>query len=242
MHLGACVIQGRDAEEAVVLLLAVMLLLHDRRMHDSRMCVKDRLGESGCAGGEVDCSVILICHFYIRSNTGIVCCLGYEIFSKRRASGSIVQKKSSAGDAVGDLLYTADEFRAEDQDVRFRKFYAVLDLISAVAEVQGNGYGAGLEDAKIDRQPVQTVHEQNSDLVALDDSSGDQHVCHAVCLLVEYRPCDLLAAGNFVKGLDEFIFFPGCESRDLDVRIQFYESHIIGPLFCVSLQKLCNRH
>ena len=92
-----------------------MLLLHDRRMHDSRMCVKDRLGESGCAGGEVDCSVILICHFYIRSNTGIVCCLGYEIFSKRRASGSIVQKKSSAGDAVGDLLYTADEFRAEDQ-------------------------------------------------------------------------------------------------------------------------------
>ena len=206
------------------------------------MCVKDRLGESCCAGGEVDCAVILVSNFYVRSNTGIVCCLGDEILCKGGASGSIVQKESSAGDAVCDLLDTADEFRAEDQDVRFREFYAVLDLIRAVTEVEGNCDCAGLKDAKIDRQPVQTVHKQDRDLVALDDPAGDQHVCHAVGFLVEHRPCDLLAACNFVKGLDQFIFFPGCESRDLDVRIQLHESHIIGPLFCVSFQKLCNRH
>ena len=49
VHLCACVVQRRDAEEGIILLLAVMALFHDRCVGDGAVFVKDRLGKSCCS-------------------------------------------------------------------------------------------------------------------------------------------------------------------------------------------------
>ena len=219
MHLGAGVIERRNAEEGVVFLLSVVILFHNGGVHKTRVGVKDRLGESGRARGEVDRAVIVIFHFHFGCCAGVVGGLRDEVLREGRAAGSVIQKQSSAGNVVCDLLNTSDEFRSEDQNIRFCEFDTVFDLVSTVSEIEGDGNSAGLEDTKIDRQPVQTIHKKDRDLVALDDSAGDQHIGHTVCLFIEDSPGDLLAAGNFVKGLDQFKFFPGRESGDLDVGI-----------------------
>ena len=219
MHLGTGVVQRRNAEEGIILLLSMMVLFHDRRMHQAGVCVKDRLRETCGAGGEVNCAVIVVCDDHTRCGTGIVCCLGDEILSKGGASGADIQKKPSAGNTVRDLLNTADKFGSEDEDVCFRELDAVFDLVRAVAEVQRYRDRAGLEDSEVDRKPVQAVHEKNGNLIALDDAAGNEHVGHAVCLLIKNSPCDLLTARYLVTGLDQFIFFPGCQLGNLDIRI-----------------------
>ena len=219
-----------------------VLLLHDRGVHKARVGMEDRLGESRRSGGKIDRAVVRIRHDHTGGNTGVIRRLGDEILREGRASGSDVEKESSAGDAVRDLLDTADELRSEDQDVRFRELDAVFDLIRAVAEVQRHRDRARLQNTEIDRKPVQAVHEKDRDLVALDDPSRDQHVGHAIGLLIKNSPCDLTAARDLVKGLDQFKFFPGRKSRDLDIGVQFDQSHVIGPLRRVAFQKLCDRH
>ena len=60
MKLGAGVVQGRDAQEHVVVVDAVVLLLHLRCLGQAPVLVEDGLGEAGGAGGEVDGTVVLV--------------------------------------------------------------------------------------------------------------------------------------------------------------------------------------
>ncbi len=220
----------------------MVLLLHDGGVHDGAVLVQDGLGESGGAGGEIDRPVIVVRDLHLRRVAGVVVAQRDEILGEGRAQGSVIQEETPAADIVRDLFDTADEFGTEDQDIGLSQLHAVLDLIRAVAEVQGHRDGAGLEDAEIDRQPVQAVHKKDRHLVALDDAAGNEHVGDAVGLFVEDRPGDLLAESRLARGLDQLVFFPGRQPRDLYRRIEFHQGYVIRPLPGISFQKLSNGH
>ena len=201
-----------------------------------------RKQSSFCWPWEVDRAVIVVGHLDIRCSAGVISCLSHKVLCEGGASGSVIQKKSSAGDALCNFLDTADKLGSEDQNVCFRELDAVFDLIRAVTEIQRHCDSACLENSKIDGKPVQAVHEKDRDLVAFNDTACDQHVRDTVCFLIKYRPGDLLTASDFVERLDQFIFFPCGEPGNLNIRIQFHKSYIIGPFFRVTFQKLCDRH
>ena len=145
-------------------------------------------------------------------------------------------------DIVRDLFDAPDELRAEDQDVRFRQIDAVLDLLRGIAEVQRDGDRTCLEHAEIDRQPIEAVHEQDRDLVALDDAAREQEIRDAVGLFVKYSPGDLCPVRNLAQGLDEFILFPGRETGDFYLGVQFHEGDVIRIFAGIFFQKVCNNH
>ena len=86
---------------------------------------------------------------------------------------------------VYDILDAADELRSVEQNVSISFLDAVLDLIRSVAEVQRDCDGAGLQDTKINREPLQAVHKEHSTFLALFDAAGYEEVSHAVCLLIK---------------------------------------------------------
>ena len=51
---------------------------------------------------------------------------------------------------VGDFLHTANELRAEQQNVGVGEHGAVADLLGGKAEVHGHYHSAGFENAKVD--------------------------------------------------------------------------------------------
>ena len=82
MHFGSRVVEGRNAEEGVILLLAVVFLLHESRVGDSAVFVQDRLGETSGTGGKIDRAVVIFVHFDVRCLTGIIDRLGNKILSE----------------------------------------------------------------------------------------------------------------------------------------------------------------
>ena len=167
VHLRTCVVQRRNAEEGIVVLLAVMLLLRDCRVHETRVLVQDRLRETSRSRGKVYCRIIIICDLDTWRVAGVVRDLRREILRKRRAGGAIKQKQPAAADALRDFFDTPDEFRPEDQDFRIGQIQAVLDLIGRIPEVHRHRERAALQNAEVDRQPVEAVHQKDRDLVAL---------------------------------------------------------------------------
>ena len=145
-------------------------------------------------------------------------------------------------DMLGNGLQTADELRAEHQHVHLRQVAAVLDLIGGVAEVQRHGQGAGLQDAEVDGQPFQAVHQQDGHLVALPDSAADEHVGKPVGLFVKHAPGDLPAIGRSLRGLDQGVFLPGHSPVVLLFRVQLHQGHFVPVQLPVALQVFCNRH
>ena len=133
-----------------------------------------------------------------------------------------------ADDVVRDLFYTADEFGSEDQDIRLGEIDTIFDFIRGVAEIQRDSDGAGLENTKINRKPVEAVHQQDRDFVALDDTAGNQKIGDAVCLFIKNTPGDLRAEGDLIPGLNQFVFFPCGEPGNADFGIQFHKRDIIG--------------
>ena len=91
-------------------------------------------------------------------------------------------------DPVDDGLDPADELGTEHQGVGLGQLEAVLDLLRGVAVVHGHRDRPGLEDAEVDGQPLEAVHEQDGDLVALAEPSLEQQVGEAVGRLVELPP------------------------------------------------------
>ena len=107
VHLGACMIEGRDAEEGIILLLAVVFLLHDGGVCDASVLMQDRLGEACCAGGKIDRAVIIFIDRDVRCLAGVVDRLGDKILSVCGCRSSVVQQQSVLGDVVCNLFHTA---------------------------------------------------------------------------------------------------------------------------------------
>ena len=202
VHEGSRVVERRDAQEHVVVGLRVVVLLHLRGLRERAVRVQDRLGEAGGAAGEVDRGVIGLAdgNHRVRARAH-----GREQVVVLREGGAVladVEQQAAARDLVCHALDSAGELGAKHQDVDVGQAHAVVDLLGGVAEVEGHHHGAALEHAEVDGQPLDTVHQQDGDLVALAHAARGEQVGKAVGLLVEHAPRDLATIGIGCRSLD----------------------------------------
>ena len=115
----------------------------------------------------------------------------------------------------------------------FCKVDAVFDFFRRIAEIERNGESAGLQDAKVDRQPFQAVHEQDSYFIPFFDPLSEKKVGKTICFFIEYIPCDLPAVMGEGTGFHQFIFFPCDAAYFFDFRVDFYQTDILAPFFTV---------
>ena len=158
MHLRAGVIQRRDAQEHVLVGLAVVLLLSLAGVHQALVIVQDGLRESGGTGGEIDGSVVLIIDADERCLAGAVRHQLKVILRKGRAVLAHIDQQPVHVQLLFDGLHTADKLRSEEHHIDLRQIRAVEDLIGGIPEVERHRDGTGLQDTEIHRQPFQTVH------------------------------------------------------------------------------------
>ena len=242
VHLGAGVVQGRDAEEYVLVTGLVVDGLHPSGLEQGLVLEEDGLGEAGGAGGVVDGRVILILDEHLRGLTGAVGGGGVVVLGKGGAVLSHKEEQAAPGQGGRHVLHPADELRAEEEHIHVGQLDAVLDLLGSVAEVQRDGDGSGLQNAEIDGQPLQAVHQQDSHLVPLLHPAGEEHVGHPVGLLVEDAPGDLPAVGDGGCGLDELIFLPRDPVLFLDLRVDLHQGGLAAVELVIALQQVGNGH
>ena len=119
MHLRSCVIEGRYAEEDILMGLGMVLLLYDTGGHQRAMGMEDGFWKSGSAGGEIDGCIILILQFHSR------CCGGAigNQFIIAVGKGGFVFADIEIGfdpvEMIKNLFHPPDEFRTEDQSTGF---------------------------------------------------------------------------------------------------------------------------
>ena len=141
-----------------------------------------------------------------------------------------------------DGLHPADELGTEDQGVGLGQLEAVLDLVGRVAVVHGNGDGARLEDAEVDGQPLDAVHQQDGDLVALADAAREEQVGEPVGRLVELPPGDLPAGGLHGFGLHELVLAPGDLARLAQFGIELHETDLVPVQRSVTRDEIGDQH
>ncbi len=212
-----------------------MILLNSCGMGKASVTMQDRLRKTGRTGAEIDCTEIVIRKRDVRACAGIIACDETVIFCERRALLTYIDKCTVLVECRLDILDTGDELRTEEEDIQFCQVRAVEDLIRCVAEVKRNCERAGLQDTEVDREPLEAVHHEDTDLVALLYTSGQKHIGQTVCLLIEDLPCDLAAVSLCLCGLDQFKFFP-CDAAGLLLfRIEFNQCDLITVEICISL-------
>ncbi len=226
----------------IVLCLTVVRLLDHRGVYQAAVRVENRLREACGARGEVDRAVVVVGDVDARSLRGAVGNQPVVAVGKAGTFGAHIEEVLDARQPVVDLLDSADELGTEYEKVGIGFFNAVFDLLSGVAEVERNRDRACLEDAEIDRQPLEAVHQQDGDLVALADASCEQQVGEAVRLDVKLTPGELLAERAAACRLDQIIFAP-CDARYvLDLGIDFHQRDFVLEIVRVSGEKLGDWH
>ncbi len=195
VHLGAGMVQRRNAEEIVAPRLAVMMLLGHARRGQAAVGVQDGLGETGGAGREVQRRLILVGDVDPRRGCGTIGRQPVITLGKGWAIGADEDPLPDPGHPVADRLDPADEFGPEHQQVGLGQVETVGDLLGGVAVVQRHRHRPGPQDTEIQRQPLQAVHQQQGDLVTFVDIFAHQQIGTAGCHLVELAPCHLPAVG-----------------------------------------------
>src|SRR4030067_2480804 len=80
----------------------------------------------------------------------------------------------------------------------------VFNIIPRKTKIEGDGPDAGPDDAEIGNQPIDGVHHEMDDFIALFYSFLEENVCESVHLLIQLLPCDLaslmLAGYSFNQG------------------------------------------
>ena len=242
VHLRAGVVERRDAEEHVVLRLPVVVLLHLAGVHEAVVLEHDRLREAGRAAREVDRRVVVIGE---RDRRGAARAVRHEAPVGLGEGGTVVahvEARAHARDAVRDLLHAAHELGAEHERVGVGKLQAVLDFIRRVAEVERHGETPGAQHAEVDGQPLEAVHQEDCDLVALLVAAREEEVGEAVRLLLELGPRDFAAEALHGAGLDERVFPPRGVAVLKLLRVDFDERRVVRPLFRVAREDFCDLH
>ena len=242
VHLRAGVVQRRDAEEHVVPACAVVNLLHLGGMHQTLVIVQDGLREPCGSGGEIDGRIVLVVNPHEGRLAGAVRHQLKIILREGRAVLSHIDEETVHMQLLLDGLHTADKLRPEEHHIHLREIRAVENLIGGIAEVEGHGDGAGLQNTEIDGKPLQAVHHQDGNLLSTADAAGKQEIGHPVGLLVENSPGNLSPVGNGGGRLDQGIFLPGNPSRLLLSGIQLHQGNLVSVELAVSLKVICNRH
>ena len=150
MHLGARVVQRGDAEEHIILTLAVVLLLGQARAHQCALAVQNGLGKARRAGAKVDGGVVILQQFHRRRGRAGV---DDEALHIVRKIGRVVAHEKEVADAIEPLhhlRYAAHKLRPQHQHRRIRQVKAVGDLLGGVAEVHRHRQRAGLEHTEVE--------------------------------------------------------------------------------------------
>ena len=242
MHLGARMIERRDAEEVVLPRLAVVVLLDFAGMHEAAVRMDDGFREASRARREVDCGVVFIRQ---RNVGGFFRAIRDKLvirFREGRAVFADVEQRADFRNLRADGFDAADEFRPEDEHFDVRQIEAVFDFIRRVAEVQRHGHAAAFENAEIDGQPFEAVHEQNADFGAFRHAARQQEVGETIGLLVELGPCHFGAEGIDVAAFDQGVFTPIGMVFFKFLWVDFDKRHVISVKRGVFLQDFRNRH
>ena len=121
MHLRANMVQRRNAQEIVLVSLAMMLLLGDCRAHQAAMLVKNSLREAGRSTGEVDDAQIIVVDGDTRVFRGEMAHAKVVAVSERRAVLTHEIQVLDLGNAIDDLFDAANEFRTENKHLDIGK-------------------------------------------------------------------------------------------------------------------------
>ena len=207
------------------------------------MPVQDRLREAGRAGGEVDGGVIVLTEGDGRDAGGTEAHEPAAVLRVARHVPADEQADLHAGQALLNGIETADEFRPEDQDLHVGQIQTVRDLVRSVAEVERHRDAPGLEDAEINGQPLQTVHQQNADLRAAFHAAAEQEVCEPVGPAVKITPGELPPVRRVgLRLCDEARFAPGDSAVTLLRGVDLDERSVGTIESCVPLEKIRNDH
>ena len=243
MHLGAGVVEGRDAEKDVLPGLAVVGLLGLAGTDQRPVVVEDGLGEAGGAGGKIDGGLVLLGEGHRRRPGGAEAHQAQAVLGVDRASPAHKEEHPHPVQHPGDGVHPPDELRAEDQHLHIRQLQAVLNLLGGIPEVQGHGNAAGLEDAEIDREPFQAVHQQDAHLGPPLHPPAQQQVGEAVGLPVKVLPAHGPAVGGVRGGaFNEAGLPPGHRPVPLLRGVYLHQRRLRSVKPGVALQKLCNDH
>ena len=234
MHLCAGMIQRRNAQEYILLGLTVMMLLHAGCMHQRFMVVQNGLRESRRAGGEINRRIVLIGNVDERRLTRTVCRqMGVILRPARTSALAKIEHQAIASQLIGNRLQSADKMIAKHNCVDLCQLRTILDFIGIITEIERHRQRTGLENAKINRQPFQTVHQQNGNFIALFDAAAQQQIGKAVCLLVKHMPRNLSAVIRSRCRLHQIKFLPCYPSNLFDFRIQLNQCDIVAVQLAV---------
>ena len=244
VHLGAGVVQRRDAQEHVVAGLAVVVLLHLAGAHQRAVVVQYGLGEARGARGEVDGRVVRLGQLHRRRAGGAE---GGQLHAVLGVGGrrgvAHEEQRFDLGQVAHDGVHAGNELRPEHQHLDVGKIQAVLNLVAGIAEVHGNGDAAGLEHAEVDGQPFQAVHQQDAHLGAPLDAPAEQQVGKAVGAAVKIPPAHLAAVGDAGMGaFDQIEVAPGDGVVPLVGGIDLHQRGLGTVQPGVSLQEIRDDH
>ena len=136
VHLGAGVVQGRDAQEHVLVGGLVVDGLHPGGLEQGLVLEQNGLGEAGGAGGVVDGGLVLVVDEHLGGHAGAVGGGPVVVLGKGGAGLPHEEEQQLPGQVGRDVLHPADELRAEEQHIHVGQLQAVVDLLGGVAEVQ----------------------------------------------------------------------------------------------------------
>ena len=242
VHFCSGMVQRRDAEKGVVPGLPVMFLLDAARVHQAPVAVHDRLRKSRRAGGKVDRRLIVVAE---RDRGRLGRAVRNERSVRLGETGTILADVEQTFDlrhASADAFDPPGEGGTEDQYFDVRQIHAIPDLLGGVAEVQRHRHRTALEDAEVDRQPLQAVHQQYADFRSAPDAPRQQKVRHPVGLGVELAPGDLRTEGIGRAGLDERVLLPGQMTVFQFLRIDLHQCHTVSVQPGVLFQYFGDRH
>ena len=242
MHLRTRMVERRNAEEAVLLLLSMVVLLDFAGMHQAMVLEHDRLGEACCSRAEIDRRVVIVRQLNRRCTRRTVARKAPIRFGEGRTVVADVEARPNAWNAIDDLLHPARELGSEHEHVGIRKFQAVLDFVRRVAEIQRHRQTPRAENSEINRQPFKTVHQQNGDLVALLESSAQQQIGKAIGLFLEFSPGDFTPKGLNGTRFNQRILPPSRVPLFQFLWINLNQCHVVWPFLCVAREYFCDLH
>ena len=243
VHLGAGVVQRRDAQEHILAGLPMVVLLRFAGGEQGTVVVQDRLREAGGAGGKIDRGIVRLRKRHRRRAGGAEAHEPHAVLRIARAVRAHEEHHAHQGQIAGDGVHPAHEFRPEHQHFHIRELQAVFDLIAGITEIHRHGDAAGLQDSKVNGQPLQAVHHQNAHLCLPLHTAAQQQVGETVGTAVKIRPGHLPAVRRVgLRAFNELRFAPGNSPVPFFRRVDLNEADLTPVEPGISFQQFRDYH
>ena len=206
----------------------MVILFGKARGRQAAMRMKNRLGKTGRAGREINRRFVFARQFDFGSVRRTVGRQRMERLGKRRTRLAEEKQTAHAVKLVGDRFHAPDKFGAEDEKIDVGQSDAIFNFVGSVAEIERHGDAAGLQHAKINREPFEAIHQKNPDFIALLQPATKEQVRKTIRKVVELRPGrrTALSGGRQTRRFDKVEVFPRDTTRRVDFRIDFNQTYI----------------